>query len=117
MPESETRGTSGGITTAITGTIIDGITMKTAGTGAGGLKDMKLIVPSTSSTERSREHIGSIVTNIQIETIAANTPVLSPRDNSQDGRSLYDHPARHVPTVSAPRLLTFRDGRLIAPPG
>jgi hypothetical protein len=97
MPESGTRGTSGGIPTAITGTIIDGITMKTAGTGAGGLKDMKLIVPSTSSTERSREHIGSIVTNIQIETIAANTPVLSPRDNSQDGRSLYDHPARTCP--------------------
>ena len=101
MPESGTRGTSGDITTAITGTIIDGITTKTAGTGAGGVKGMKLIVPSTSSTERSREHIGSIVTNIQIETIAANTPVLSPRDNSQDGRSLYDHPARHVPSVSA----------------
>jgi len=62
-----------------------------------GGKDMKLIVPSTSSRERSREDIGSIVTNIQIETIAANRPVLSPRDNSQDGRSLYDHPARTCP--------------------
>jgi hypothetical protein len=58
--------------------------------------ERRLIVPSTSN-ERSREHIGSIVTNIQIETIAADRPVLSPRDNSQDGRSLYDHPARTCP--------------------
>ena len=76
MPESGTKETSGGITTGTTGTIIDGITAKTAGTGAGGLKGMKLIVPSTNSTERSREHTGSIATNIRIVTIAASSPVL-----------------------------------------
>ena len=77
MPESETKGTSGGITTGATGTIIDGITAKTVGTGAGGLTGMRLIVPSTNFTERNREHIGSIATNIQMVTIAANSPVLS----------------------------------------
>jgi hypothetical protein len=69
---------SGGITTAITGTIIDGIATKNGRYRSWGVKDMKLIVASTSSRERSREDIGSIVTNIQIETIAANRPVLSP---------------------------------------
>jgi hypothetical protein len=73
MPESGTRETSGGITTGTTGTIIDGITEKMAGTGAGGLKGMKLIVPSTSSTERSREHTGNTGTNIRIVTIAASS--------------------------------------------
>jgi hypothetical protein len=77
MPESGTKETSGGITTGTTGTIIDGTTAKTAGTGAGELKGMKLIVPSTNSTERSREHTGSIATNIRIVTIAASSPVLS----------------------------------------
>jgi hypothetical protein len=77
MPESGTRGTSGGITTGTTGTIIDGITEKMAGTGAGGLKGMKLIVPSTNSTERTRGHTGNIATNIRIVTIAASSPVLS----------------------------------------
>jgi hypothetical protein len=77
MPESGTKETSGGITTGTTGTIIDGTTAKTAGTGAGGLKGMKLIVPSTNSTERSRVHTGSIATNIRIVTIAASSPVLS----------------------------------------
>lgn len=77
MPESETKGTSGGITTGATGTIIDGITAKTVGTGAGGLKGMRLIVPSTNFAERNREHTGSIATNIQMVTIAANSPVLS----------------------------------------
>jgi hypothetical protein len=77
MPESGTKETSGGITTGTTGTIIDGTTAKTAGTGAGGLKGMKLIVPFTNFTERSREHTGSFATNIRIVTIAANSPVLS----------------------------------------
>jgi hypothetical protein len=77
MPQSGTRGTSGGITTAITGTIIDGTTAKTAGTGAGELKGMKLIVPSKNSTERSRGHTGSIATNIRIVTIADGAPALS----------------------------------------
>jgi hypothetical protein len=92
MPESETKGTSGGITTGTTETIIDGITTKTPGTGAGGLKGMKRIVPSTASTESNREHTGSIVTNIRIVTIGADLPVLSRRDNSRDGRPLYDYP-------------------------
>jgi hypothetical protein len=77
IPASGTKGTSGGITTATTGTIIDGITTKTAGTGAGELKGMKLIVPSTNSTESNREPIGSIATNTRIVTIAASSPVLS----------------------------------------
>jgi hypothetical protein len=52
---------------------IDGITTKTAGIGAGGLKGMKLIMPSTNSTERNREHTGSIATNIPIVMIAASS--------------------------------------------
>src|ERR1700693_5432517 len=75
MPESRTKGTSGGITTGATGTIIDGIAAKTAGTGAGGLKGMKLIVPSTNFTESSREHTGSFATNIRMVTIDANSSV------------------------------------------
>jgi hypothetical protein len=97
MPESGTKETSGGITTGATGTIIDGIAAKTAGTGAGGLKGMKLIVPSTNFTERSREHTGSIATNIPMVTIAANSSVLSLR---RDGRPLYGYPGT-VPSVSA----------------
>jgi hypothetical protein len=73
MPESGTKETSGGITTGTTGTIIDGTTAKTAGTGAGELKGMRLIVPSTNSTERSRGHTGGIATNIRIVTIAASS--------------------------------------------
>jgi hypothetical protein len=93
MPESETKGTSGGITTGTTETITDGITTKTPGTGTGGLKGMKRIVPSTDSTESNREHTGSIATNIRIVTIVADVPVLFPRrDNSRDGRPLYDYP-------------------------
>jgi hypothetical protein len=102
MPESGTKGTSGGITTGAIGTIIDGIAAKTADTGAGGLKGMKLIVPSTNFTGRSREHTGSFATNIRMVTIAANSPVLSLRDNFRDGRPLYDYPGI-VPSVSAPR--------------
>jgi len=96
MPES------GGITTGTTGTIIDGITAKTAGTGAGGLKGMKFIAPSTNCTERSREHTGSIATNIRIVTIAADSPVLSLPDNLRDGRPLYDYPGT-VFSTSVPR--------------
>jgi hypothetical protein len=100
-PESGTKGTSGGITTGTTGTIIAGMIAKTAGTGVGGLKDMTFIVPSTNSTGRSREHTGDIATNIRIATIDANSSALSLRDNSRDGRS-YDYPGA-VPSVSAPR--------------
>ena len=75
MPESGM--TRGGITTGATGTIIDGTTAKTAGIGGGELKGTKPIVPSTNSTGRSREHTGSIATNIRIVTIAASSPVLS----------------------------------------
>ena len=39
--------------------------------------------PSTTSIERSREHPGSIATNIRIVTIAVNSPVLSLHDNSR----------------------------------
>ena len=44
MPENGTKG-SGGITTGITRTTIDGTTAKMAGIGVGGLKGMKCIVP------------------------------------------------------------------------
>jgi hypothetical protein len=70
MPES---GAKDAITIGTTGTITDGIAAKTAGTGAGGLKGMKFIAPSTNSTGRSREHTGSIATNIRIVTIAADS--------------------------------------------
>jgi hypothetical protein len=54
---------------------------------------MKLIVPSTNSTESNREHTGSIATNIRIVTIAADLPVLSlTRETPGDGRPLYNYP-------------------------
>jgi len=76
MPESGRKGTSGGITTGTTGIIINGIIAKTAGIGVGGLKGMKLIVPFTNFTERSRENTGSFVTSIRIVTLAANSHAL-----------------------------------------
>jgi len=72
-PESGTKGTSGVITTGVTGNIINGIAAKTAGTGFGGLKGMKLIVPSINFTERSKGHTGSIAMNTLMVTIAANS--------------------------------------------
>ena len=93
MPESEAKGTSTGIMTGTTKTIIDGITTKTPGTGAGGLKGMKRIVPFTDSTESNGEHTGSIVTNIRIVTIGADLPLLSRRDDSRDGPPLLTIPA------------------------
>jgi hypothetical protein len=77
MPESGTKETRGAITTATTGTTINGITGKMAGTGIGGRNGTRLIVPSTRCGARSREHTGNIATNIRIVTIAANSPVLS----------------------------------------
>jgi hypothetical protein len=64
--------TRGGTTTATTGTTISGMTAKTAGTGTGGRKGTRLIVPSTRCAARSREHTGSIATNIRIVTTAAS---------------------------------------------
>jgi hypothetical protein len=76
MPESGAKETRGGTTTATTGTTIDGMTAKTAGTGTGERKGMRLIVPSTRCGVRSRERTGSIATNIRIVTIAASSAVL-----------------------------------------
>ena len=73
MPESGTRETRGGTTTEATATTIAGMTAKTAGTGAGERKGMKLIVPLTNSIERGREHTGSIATSIRTVTIAAKS--------------------------------------------
>jgi hypothetical protein len=88
MPENGTKEISGGITIATTGIIIGGITTKTAGTGAGGLKDITLIVLSTSFTGSSKEDIGSIDTSIQIETIAANNVKLFHHANSGSRREV-----------------------------
>jgi hypothetical protein len=73
---SETKEIRGGATIATRGTTIDGMTAKTADTGIGGRKDTRLIAPSTWYGARSREHTGSIATNIRIVTIAASLPVL-----------------------------------------
>ena len=76
MLEREMKETRDGTTTATTGTTISGMTAKTAGTGTGGRKGTRLIVPSTKCAARSREH-GSIATNILIVTTAASSPVIS----------------------------------------
>jgi hypothetical protein len=77
MLEREMKETRDGTTTATTGTTISGMTAKTAGTGTGGRKGTRLIVPSTRCAARSREHTGSIATNILIVTTAASSPVIS----------------------------------------
>jgi hypothetical protein len=68
-----------------------------------GLKGMELIVPSTNSTKRSRELIGSIATNIRIVTIAGNSRGLPVPNDSRDSLPFTTIPASS--SVSALRQL------------